>query len=373
VSTIQAVEVCPVAVPLDLPIAFSSRAVQERHYTLVRVRDSDGVSGIGFCYAGHAGATVIAESVAQLLRPVLLGREVTATEALWVAMYQNSLLQGRAGAVLRGISAVDIALWDLLAQRAGLPLWRLLGAAREDTVPAYASGGYYRDGHGVPELVKEVTGYVEQGFTMVKIKVGRLTPDEEEARVSAVRAAIGPDTLLMLDANNAWRSVAEALPLLRRFEPYQPYWIEEPFSPDDLVSHQRLVGRTSALVATGEIHAGRREHAALLSAGAVEVLQPDAAVCGGVSEFRRIAILADAASVPVAPHWFDSIHAHLVASTVSAHSVEYFVDDTVFNFRRLLTRRLEVRSGELVLPDTPGLGFGFDESIVTRFALTKWD
>jgi L-alanine-DL-glutamate epimerase-like enolase superfamily enzyme len=287
-------------------------------------------------------------------------------------MYQDSLLHGRAGSVMRALSIIDNALWDRNARAAGLPLAQYLGASATDSVPAYASGGYYLDGKTPAKLGEELAGYVALGFKAVKMKVGRFDPKQEEARIAAARDAIGDDILLMLDANNAWSDVPTALEYMRRYEAYKPYWIEEPFSPDDIDLHAELARRTSITVATGEIEAGRWRHQELLQKRAASILQTDAAVCGGITEFRRIAAMAAGHGVTLCPHWFHDLHVHLVAATPNARFVEYFSDDQVLNFRRLVDTQLQFDHGRLLLPKTPGLGFRFDTRAVEQYAIEAW-
>jgi L-alanine-DL-glutamate epimerase-like enolase superfamily enzyme len=176
----------------------------------------------------------------------------------------------------------------------------------------------------------------------------------------------------MLDANNAWSDLPTALRYVRRYEPYDPYWIEEPFGPDDTDNHARLSASTPVLVATGEIEAGRWRFKDLLDKKAAIILQTDAAVCGGISEFRRIAATAASYGVTMAPHWFHDLHAHLVAATPNARYVEFFPDDQVLNFRRLVDNQLESRDGYLLLSQRPGLGFSFDEKMVDRYVVDTW-
>jgi len=202
-------------IPLDRVTSFATRTVSKREYGLVKVRSVDGVEGIGFCYVGNAGGEVLRAAVEQLLAPVLLGRDSYAVEGLWQAMYQEALLQGRAGTVMRAISILDTALWDLNARTHRLPIHKYLGAVELDTVPAYASGGYYLEGKTPEMLGKEMASYVELGFKAVKVKAGRLSPSQEEARVRAAREAIGPNVELMIDINNGWRDVTEALRFVR--------------------------------------------------------------------------------------------------------------------------------------------------------------
>jgi L-alanine-DL-glutamate epimerase-like enolase superfamily enzyme len=372
-TRIRKIRARAVAVPLETATSFSRRSVSERHYALIEVEGDDGVTGIGFCYAGHAGGALITAAVRQLLARKLVGEDAHRVEGLWEAMYQEALLAGRLGAVLRAISALDIGLWDRNARAAGLPLHKFLGACVTDKVPAYASGGYYLAGKTPEMLGEEVASYVRHGFGAVKIKVGR-EPDLglERARIAAARAAIGAEVLLMLDANNAWADLPTALRFMRVYEPFDPYWIEEPFGPDDIDNHARLARLTQVPVATGEIEGGRWRFKELLDKNAAMILQTDACVCGGISEFRRIAATAASYGVTLCPHWFHDVHAHLVAATPNARYVELFTDDKVLNFRRLIAPQLVFKHGMIELPDRPGLGCDFVAEAVERYAVEPW-
>jgi L-alanine-DL-glutamate epimerase-like enolase superfamily enzyme len=270
---------------------------------------------------------------------------------------------------MRALSALDIALWDLNARSTEMPLYKYLGHWAKDSVPAYASGGYYLEGKTSQMLGEELAVYVCQGFKAVKIKVGRLGLAEEEDRIRAAREAIGSEVKLMLDANNAWMDLPTALLYCKIYEKYDPYWIEEPFSPDDIENHAKLGERTDIPVATGEIEVGRWRFKELLDKRAAMILQPDAAVCGGISEWRRIAQTAASYGISVCPHWFHDLHAHLVASVPNGCYVEYFPNDDVFNFRRLINQQVVTIEGNLLLSQTPGLGFDFDEDAVTKYGL----
>jgi L-alanine-DL-glutamate epimerase-like enolase superfamily enzyme len=368
---IESIEFCAPAVPLDTVTSFSNRTVSVRHYGLVRVRSTDGVEGVGFCYVGSAGGAIFAAAVKSLLGPLLIGRDSYAVEGLWQAMYQEALLQGRSGTVMRALSTLDTALWDLNARTSSLPLHKFLGAVELESVPAYASGGYYVDGKTPQHLGEEMAGYVAKGFKAVKMKSGRLSPREEEARVKAAREAIGPDVELMMDMNNAWVDTTQAMQYIRRFEHYDPYFFEEPFLPDDIDNHARLAKLTRVPIATAEIGYGRWYHKELMDRGAAGILQTDAAVCGGITEWRRIVQTASSYGLVVCPHWFHDLHAPLVASAPNARYVEFFWDDQVLNFRNLIDRQLTHKDGRVILHQEPGLGFGFDDKFVAKF--TKWE
>lgn len=372
VTKIAKIEARTISVPLDRPTTFASRRVLKRDYAIVRVTGDDGVSGIGFCYGGHSSGSLVSMAVRDLLAPVLAGQDAHRVSGLWQDMYKEALLHGRAGSVMRALSILDIAMWDRNARAASLPLHRFLGGFADRTVPAYASGGYYLEGKTPDMLGTEMASYVDLGFKAVKMKVGLLDEAGEEARIAAAREAIGPYVHLMLDANNAWSDLETALRFVRIYERYDPYWIEEPFSPDDIENHRRLAKRTPIPVATGEIEAGRWRFLDLMKVEGAMILQTDAAVCGGITEFRRIAATAASFGITLCPHWFHDLHVHLVAAEPNGRYVEYFPDDQVLNFCRLLDRQLETEDGELVLPEGKGLGFDFDTAALDRFAVDDW-
>lgn len=371
-SRIVSVEARTVRIPLDHVTSFATRVVAARDYCLVKVRTSDGAEGIGFCYAGSSGGGLVAQAVRELFAPLIIGQDSFRVEGLWEQMYGESILQGRAGSAMRALSIIDTALWDRNAHAVNLPLYKLLGGYAEGGVDAYASGGYYLDGKTPDKLGDEMASYVELGYRAVKMKVGRLTPNEEEARIAAARDAIGPDVLLMLDANNAWRDLPTAMLFMDRYAKYDPYWIEEPFGVDDIDNHAKLAQRSPVTVVTGEIEAGRWRFKELLEKGAAEILQTDAAVCGGITEWRRIAATAASYGVTMCPHWFHDLHIQLVASTPNARFVEMFIDDQVLNFRRLIDRQLEFKNGKLQLHTGSGLGFNFDQKQVAKYAIEDW-
>jgi L-alanine-DL-glutamate epimerase-like enolase superfamily enzyme len=371
-ARVRAVEVRLVRMPLPVVTAFATRRVTSRDYVLVRIVSTDGTEGLGLTYAGSQAGSVVLEAAEALLAPVIVGHPTLMVEGLWEKMYREALLQGRSGAVMRALSAIDIAVWDLNARAAGLPLWQYLGAHSSGSLTCYASGGYYHEGKTPEDLAAEMGSYADLGFGAMKMKVGLQDLATERRRIALVRERIGPDVRLFLDANNAWPDLFSALPFVRAFEPLRPDWLEEPFSPDDIESHARLVAATTIPVATGEVEAGRWRFREILAARAAHVLQADALVCGGVTEWRRISALASAYGVPVCPHAWHEVHAHLAASVPNAPYVEFFVDRNIVNTHTLFDREMTVAGGRLELPQAPGLGFGFREDVVERHAIGDW-
>src|SRR5262249_34759101 len=198
-----------VRVPVERPTAIATRQLGAREYILVWIDTDDGPTGIGYTYAGTVGGQAVYDLVKEALRPLLIGKDPRLIEGHW---------------------AIDIALWDLLGKVAGLPLYCLLGGWA-DTVPAYASGGYYRPGDRLDNIREEMLSYKAQGFTDFKIKVGGAAFEVDVARVCAAREAIGPSGRLALDANNAWRWPYEAIRFARAVEDYDIWWLEEISQP----------------------------------------------------------------------------------------------------------------------------------------------
>ena len=242
-STIRSVVATAVAVPLSVPTRIATREVLAREFVLVEVTTDDGIVGVGYTYTGTTGGKLCATLINDYFAPRLAGEDALAPERVWAMLFQEHLLIGRRGFLLRALSALDIALWDVMGKVAGLPLYRLLGGFR-DAVPAYASGGYYRAGDPLENIEREFARYVGMGFSDFKIKVGGAPLDVDAERVRVAREMIGPRARLGLDANNAWRMPSEALRFARRVEQYEPWWLEEPLLPDDIEGHAQI-GRAS--------------------------------------------------------------------------------------------------------------------------------
>ena len=358
---------------------------------LVEVHTDEGLVGLG--EAAHFGGPMAstAQVIEHELKPYLVGEDPRDIERLWERMHRRAYKHARGGIVIAAISGIDIALWDLRGKMANMPVWRLLGGYRK-RVPAYATGGFYAEGKGVPELVAEMESYVEAGFRAVKMKVGRNSDIELSAlrasnergvaevslatdieRVAAVREAIGPDIRLAVDANGAW-DVATAVKMGRAMEPFDIYWYEEPVWPDDVDGSREVAEKTSIAIAGYETCSyGIVDFARYISARAVHFVQPDVAWSGGLTESLKIAHLAQAANLPIAPH----IHGSAVAVAAGLHLLGAVrngsMAETVFPAHELMTDlvreplTLDPASGEIELSERPGLGIELDAETVERF------
>lgn len=362
------VDTFAVSIPLDEPVEFATRVVEERDHTIVYIGTDEGVEGLGYTL-GYGGAEVIATAVEELLEPILMGEDPNDTERLWREMFDGTVQIGRKGVLLRAISIVDIALWDIKAKAADLPLYKLLGANAEK-IPAYASGGYYRDGKGLEGLRTELQRYQEHGHDAFKIKVGGASLERDVERVRVARETIGENATLLLDANGKWDHKWAAVNACRKFGQYDPFFIEEPVMPDSIGMMSEVNATLDYPVAAGELEFSRYGFAELMDHGAVDIIQPDVTVVGGITEWMRVAHAAAMHDVPVAPHYNWDLHIQVLAAIENGLWAEFFHRDSdVKVFDDLLTAPLTPEDGFLELPDRTGHGVELDQDALEAFRL----
>ena len=330
--------------------------------TIVIVEVSAGqVTGLGYTYGHKAVATLAAD----LLLPLVRGRNAMDIAGSWIAMTRAIRNQGRPGISSMAIAAVDAALWDLKARLLHVPLVTLLGAAR-DAVPVYGSGGF--TSYTVDQLQHQLAAWADRGITAVKMKVGR-HPDEDGFRVRMAREAIGASTALFVDANGAY-TARQALTLAQGFAESGATWFEEPVSSDDLEGLRFVRERapTGMDIAAGEYGYDEYYFRRMLDAGAVDVLQADATRCAGITGFMQVAALCDAYNVPLSAHTAPALHAHPCCASGRIRHLEYFHDHERIE-RLLFDGALEPTSG-MLRPDLsrPGFGVELKRADASRYA-----
>ncbi|MBI4890052.1 MAG: mandelate racemase/muconate lactonizing enzyme family protein [Acidobacteria bacterium] len=363
---ITGIDAIAISIPLPKPIADAVRVITHRDHLIVTIHTSGGPSGLGFTL-GYDGSQAMVSLVDQIYRPILMGADAFDTERLWAEMFRQSIQAGRRGAALRAISAIDIALWDIRGKAAGLPVMELLGV-HSRKLRCYATGGYYRGGQSLDDLVRETSAVVEKGFTALKLKVGGLSAREDAARIGAVRRALGDEVEILLDANGGWKSAPEAISAMDRLEEFNPFWIEEPVRADNLTAMAKIAAAIRTPVATGELEATRWAFAQLLDQRAAEILQPDVTVVGGVSEWLKVAHMAAAFDVPVAPHYNWDFHSQLCAATPNAIFVEYFLAESgVKMFDHVLANPMKPTGGYLEPRTAPGFGIELIPEEIARY------
>jgi L-alanine-DL-glutamate epimerase-like enolase superfamily enzyme len=272
---------------------------------------------------------------------------------LWTKLVWAGASVGRSGAATQALAAVDVALWDLKAKRAGLPLAKLLGAHR-DSVRCYnTSGGFLHE--SVEQVKDNAKRTLEAGIGGIKIKVGQPDWRADLRRVEAVRAHIGDAVPLMVDANQQWDRPT-AMRMGKALEEFDLVWIEEPLDAYDAEGHAQLAQSLDTAVATGEMLTSVAEHKALIENNSVDFIQPDAPRVGGITQFLKIATVAEQKYLKMAPHFAMEIHLHLAAAYAHDTWVEHFDWlDPLFN------EHLEIKGGRMIVPNRPGIGITLSE------------
>ena len=369
-AKIVAIDAFAISIPLENAVSDAVRRITRRDHLIIKIRTDTGYEGIGFAL-GYDASLAMVSLVNTIYREILIGANPFDTEYLWAEMYRQSIQAGRRGACLRTISAIDIALWDLKGKVANMPICELLGVYKRK-MRCYATGGYYRDGQAHEELVREMQGYVDRGFTAIKLKVGRATARQDEARMGAVRKAVGEDIDILLDANGGWPDSPTAIAAMRRLEQFNPFWIEEPVRADNQAAMARIAAALDTPVATGELEATRWAFADLLERKAADILQPDATVCGGVTEWLKIAHMAAATDIPIAPHYHWDIHTQLLATIPNGLLIEYFVRESgVKVFDAVMETPLEAKDGWIEAKSEPGFGYALRAEALDQYLIRE--
>jgi L-alanine-DL-glutamate epimerase-like enolase superfamily enzyme len=298
------------------------------------------------------------------LAPRLVGRDSREIEAIWKDLFFATHATAVGAITSLALAAVDTALWDLKAKRAGLPLWQAAGGAQR-RVPLYTTEGGWLQ-LPVAALVEQTLAAKAAGFRGAKIKVGKPHLSEDVARLAAVREAVGNAFELMVDANQCFR-VAEAIRRARAFEPFGLAWLEEPLPAEDLGGHAELAAHTAIPIAVGESLYHPAHFREYLERGACSIVQVDCARIGGVTPWLKVAHLAEAFNVAVCPHFLMELHVSLTAAVPNAAWVEYIpqLDDVT-------TSRLAIEHGHAVAPDAPGLGIDWDFDAIAARAVARF-
>jgi L-alanine-DL-glutamate epimerase-like enolase superfamily enzyme len=354
-TTIRDVRTRLLSVPFQEVPANALRSGTHRQFVVAELETAGGVVGMGYIQPLNGGLRAIESCVHELLKPHLLGQDVTHVERLWQAMWRATYTQGRMGLSVMALSLLDIALWDAHARHAGLPLYRLWGAHAEE-LPIYGSGCFR--GLGGDGMIAKAQRYVERGFKAIKMQVAHLhTLAEDYTHVRRMREALGEGIEIMIDVNQGWTADV-AIPMARKFEALDVYWLEEPVPAHDFAGYRRVAHATSLRIVGGENHFGRWDLRPFFEDPCVPILQPDP-MRGGLTELRKIAAVADTWGLRIAPHLFHELMAHVVASIPNGSWLEYmgWSDD-------LWVHPLPPENGIVRLSDRPGHGLEFKPEIL---------
>jgi D-galactarolactone cycloisomerase len=358
------------------PFAYSQAWYERRGACLVEIVGEDGNSGWGEAF----GPARLTAPIVEYYKPLLIGEDALATERHWQNLYNRLRDHGQKGLAIEALSAIDIALWDLKGRHLGVSVHRLLGGPLRSRVEAYATG-FYRKRHGDPlqYLVAEAHQRVAAGFTAIKLKLG-FGLDDDVRLCETVRRAVGPDIRIMVDANHAYDALG-AIQLGKRIEPLDISWFEEPVPPEDLAGYREVKAALAIPVAGGEAEFTRWGFRALIAERLVDILQPDVAAAGGISETKKIADMANAFGVRVNPHvWGTGVALAASLQLIAAlphnppglHPIEPLLefDQSEHPIRMaVIGEPIVQQDGWVEIPDRPGLGIEIDRVALAKFTV----
>jgi L-alanine-DL-glutamate epimerase-like enolase superfamily enzyme len=346
--------------PADSPLVVGLPAPTDtREFVTLELGTDQGLVGLGLTFFGGA-LTPALKAAVDALAGLVVGEDPTQVEAIAAKLRRAAGGSGPGGIFSLALSAVDIACWDLKGKALGQPVCALLGGLR-DRVPTYASGALMRP-HPVRYLAEAGPRLVGMGFRQMKMQCGsEPTMATSVERVRVLREAIGPDVDLMCDINQLW-SVHHAVEVGRRVEPYHLYWLEDPVAHDDYAGLARVADALPTPIAAGEYHYGIAPFRHLFEARSVDIAMIDLLRVGGITQWMKVAGMAEAFNLPVVSHLIPEIHVHLVAAIPHGLTVEYMPWTL-----RLFEETPAIEAGQLVVPRKPGLGLAFDQAAIKRY------
>jgi len=371
------------AIPLPQPVRTSTSTISQVSEVIVKLTTDAGLVGIGEAHGpflfrqGPEGMRIVNEIVQQIT-PLVVGEDPFNVERIWQDLFALTYTSVRdipamarqQRQLVTAMSAIDIALWDLMGKAIERPVYALLGGALRQRVPAYATGFYYRDNERPDDLRREAALYLEKGYRTLKVKVGGLTPEEDARRVGFIRETVGDEVALMLDANQGW-DLRTAIRAAQLCEPYNIFWLEDPMPwYDERHTLQRLKGATNIPIAAGETEYTPFGLRTLIVEGLVDYLIIDSTWSGGLTTWRKAATMAELYDIPMASHHDPQIHIHAQAASPTGFILESFADPTRDPlWFELFHERPEVVEGHMALPDKPGLGLELRDDTIEKYGV----
>ncbi len=348
----------PLVMPWIEAPKFAKDYTRPRNVLLVEIETKSGLVGLGYIQLLGTGLRTIELCIHECLKPLLLGQDATHVERLWKQMWDATYGIGRAGVTVTALSGVDIALWDLVGKKAGLPLYKLWGAYREE-IPAYGSGCWR--GSGGDGMIAKAQEYVKRGFKAIKMQAALMHDLHTDLdNVRRMREALGPGIDIMIDINKGW-TADTAILMGKKFEDYDLYWMEEPVAAEDIAGYRRVAAALKLRVVGGESHFTRYDLKPFFEVPCVPILQPDV-VRGGLTELRKIAVLADTWGITMAPHLFSELMVQLMASIPNGLIIEYmgWLDD-------IWVEPVVPAHGMMRPPQRPGHGLVVKPEVVKEY------
>lgn len=347
---------------IEKPVADSLHVYDVGGHLLTRIYTNDGIVGSAVTYFGriNSGMATVKMIIDRELAPILIGRNPHHVRALRKEMYVATEYYGTLGVANFAIAAIDNALWDIKGKAANVPVADLLGT-RRPSIPAYAMVGWYYDG-GMKEFIRQCTDAAEEGFRALKLKVGRDTLAEDVERIRAIRAELGDEFRIMVDANCIFDE-AEALRRGRAYEELGVFWFEEPIQPYQRDSHVRLAQQLDIAIAIGENYFTRHQFYDVIKAGCADIIQPDNRRAGGVTEWLDIGSICDVSGIRLASHGGGPGNVNVLCALESAIYIEC---GSLKEDEEFYATPLKMENGCLLIPEVPGMGTDLDEEYIRR-------
>lgn len=350
-----------VNLPLDKPITTAIHCIDSVGCVLVELKSDQGLTGESFVFTINATRLKAFDEMIRGFDHHVIGNDPHYVNAIWQNIWNDINPTGHKGVTVAALSAIDTACWDLIGKAADTPLHHLFGVCR-DRIPTYASGGLWLS-QDIDSLVSEARSFLDQGFKAMKIRVGSGDNAHDLERVKAVREAVGDQTTLLADANQALRP-KQAIRLARELENFEVEWLEEPVSAGDLRGHSQVTQAVNIDIASGETEYTRFGLHAMMERRACDVVMPDLQRVGGLSEMRRVAALASAYHLPISTHIFTEYSLCIAGSEPNCISVEHMPW-----YAKLFNETLQLDNGNLIIPDRPGTGFTFNQQAIKTFLM----
>jgi D-galactarolactone cycloisomerase len=364
---IHGIDAVAIDIPLDRNFGGSTYAVLKRSTVITRLRTQDGL--VSEVYNGdnrEAGHRIV-RLIRDELAPLIEGESIFATERIWSKLFALTRTNRDRATLLEAIACIDCAVWDVVGKATGRSVRELLGGFTEK-VPIISIGGYYREGKTIGDIGREMEAYRRAGMAGCKFKVGGLSPRADAERVKAARLAAGSDFLLAVDANRGW-TADEAVQFARLVEPLDIRWFEEPCHwYDDAAQMARVRARTAIPISAGQSEITSHGVRRLIDAGAVDIVNYDASEGGGVTDWRRAALLCATAGVAMGHHEEPQIAQQLIAAVPHGTCIECFADparDPIW--QRMWTNRPAIKDGIIEVSSGPGFGLELDAAMIAKY------
>jgi len=364
---IVSVDVRNIRIPLTDPKTFATKHITHRDYTLIKIRTANGIEGWAFIW----GLPIIKNFI-EMVKDLVIGEPAYGRVRIFDKIFKAMDRWDRSGILFRALSGIDIALWDIIGKSANMPIHKLMGGFR-DECESYWSGGYYPSSCKSKAdlftyLEKEMGQAYDRGFRAFKIKIGGASVADDLERIAVARKTVGYDCQLMVDAN-AFYDPETIIAMARKFEQYELTWVEEPVRQlDDLPNLAYVAERITTPVATGENHFGRWQFRELMEHKVCRIIQADATVMGGFTEFLNVAGMCATYGMKMAPHCFHDMQIQLACARPEIIILEYMdADQDVINVQKILENPVPAVNGMVRPPEGPGHGLLLDEKAVQKY------